>query len=523
MVRRYTHIEIAQLFGQVLAAGSTYRIARASRGARPNTSFSVDGITAKAQTMIAAGTDALLIKDGPNWLAYGQPATLIRETVRARRSRIIVREALKTAITILYRVDKPTLTELWIYESGIKKLLATYPVVNHPFSQATLRTHVGGVRNISGSEYNFVNAFDSLTGDVAPYISTSLASTGIDTDAEDLYTDTPQGSSASIQDPRPGFIDEGSTSGTHGSINPSTISNRVVRRTGAESSSLLIYFTPPGTYNINANLQVQNSNSTTGDSRESVASAEMRVQNIARVLEELDFNRLRVEITGSGSFSEDSFLEESNILSGWSFDADPKVTLLANSFIVRDATGNDGEVTNTATISITPALLNFRPIAYLSKTKAERFVGLHYFNPDGSIATDHFSLDTKLGIKQKVTFNYRDSLPQISTQDNLRYLLSHSSNDFSFPISSALTTTLRNRQHNLIPPGIAGNLSGNYVIEPEKNQVTFIRSTANEISNPNLANLIEQDLPEASYILWAAASEEEIRKLDPNGFFVLNF
>lgn len=114
MVRRYTQIEIAQLFGKVLEAGSTYRIARASRGARPNTSFSVDGITAKAQTSIAAGTDALLIKDGQNWLAYGQAPALTRSSTRARRSKIRPVVGSNTLVAVLFTRETETTIDFWV-------------------------------------------------------------------------------------------------------------------------------------------------------------------------------------------------------------------------------------------------------------------------------------------------------------------------------------------------------------------------------------------------------------------------
>ena len=125
MVRRYTTIEIAQLFGQVLAAGSTYRIVRASRGARPNTSFRIDGVTAKAQTSIAAGTDALLIKVGQEWLAYGQESTLIRETVRSRKRRFLPSQDQVSAIGTawLYSEHNGNNIEFWLYGLTEERIL----------------------------------------------------------------------------------------------------------------------------------------------------------------------------------------------------------------------------------------------------------------------------------------------------------------------------------------------------------------------------------------------------------------
>lgn len=399
-------------------------------------------------------------------------------------------------VTILYRVDNPTNSELWLYEGGQKVLLGTYPVVTHPVSLSTLQTHVAGTRDLSGSGYQFTTVQKDDSDTVRPYrlIAGTFAR---DATPETLTTIEYSDTAGTKSQSSIGSGDNQSSVSVNSSLpNGGTVSGSKTAIANLSGSATQQHRLPPGDWDFSLSLTATNNGSSI-------------VGSVSAV---------RYSITGgsSGQVNAGETVNQNTNINGFTSPRTWRRNLPQNLEIeIVGTAGGQNPSSDPTPISVdgsgsyTGSINGFRPMAYLSKNESNRFVGLKYMDAMGAYFVDYYQLDTALNAT-KTTWDYTTP-PAPSTADLNRSMVTHSYDDFIFannnPLWSLAHGTTFNNTYNIQPNG----------------DVTEFTSTLNAGTNPGLTGLIASDIPEASRILWVAALPNEAQNLDPGGHTVTSY
>ena len=373
---------------------------------------------------------------------------------------------------MLYRVDTPTHSDLYLYESGQKIFLERYPVVNFSFATATPVTHINGVTNISGAEYSEMQGVTTLAnGDIVPRRTSALANVTNTSANDEQVTDAATASATAASAPRT------ATASTENSLeNSSSISTNQTGGTEASGQSIINYALPPGAYDYSIQYTVgTNSNFIVG------SSANIGPLGGTRTF----FAPGQHQFTDSNAFNE------------WSRREYPELSIIHRAQEGAEFTPIDTPNSFSSTFTLDAFQANtFRPFAYLSKTGTHRYVGLHHLDASSQQQTDYFVIDASL-TAQKTTWGHQ-ATPQVNANDQQRSLLTHSKDDFLLPTTNALFS----RVH---VPAQRYNIQSDSVV------------TEISASSPGLSSLISSQIPEASAVLWVAALPNEARALDVGG------
>ena len=508
MARTYRVEEIAQLFGKQLAANATYQIGTAGTSKAPGQTIRVNGISARAETTIASGSQVLLVKSGGNWFAYGQPQVIRNTKTRARRRRVTSSPPTGAA-TILYRVDNVSDSELWLYEGGSKVLLGTYPVTSHPFNEETLFTHVAGVRDVSGAAYQFLSVFaDTDTRIIRPVRLLASAAAGVPgspTEDRNVLVEFTDNVGASLSSSA-NLAGQGSAnaSTTSGFLGDAFSSTSATDRASASAGALVNFQLPNGEWSLLVDLTATNSDSSQPGADGSSASNTLFFFGLSAA------SATTSDVENPAVVQIDlPFVDH-----GWVRTRPIYYGTQASSRSGRDITAADGTSSGAASVTTSIALSSYRPSAYLSKARTtgvnQRYIGVFFLDSDGLIKTDYYTVGPDLSFS-KQTWDY-GQIPDLNINDLNRSLLTYSYDDWIFD--------------NLNPYWARGHTSNrqnnNYNIQPN-GTITNFTSYENAATNPGLTALIANKIPEADRILWVAAFPREARRIDPGGHTVTKF
>ena len=349
-------------------------------------------------------------------------------------------------VSILYRVDNPTNSQIWLLEGGRKVMLGQYDLINLPVNQATIATHVAGVRNLSAAEYQFLITFgarDDQRNIFGYFLNLSAFINAADNNPEqqEFYSDQALSESISTS------FSSSSLSTNFAAQVAGFQANSDHSHTGGGASTFAIYlgsyYLPRGTYDFNARyitnrtytgpeqngfLSRTGSNIFTGPITYvgSSPSGGTGISTIAGFNDDIDELFSANPVTTSTS---------------WIRNYTPILGLRISSG-VQKSTSTAGDMSSTSSASIEPQLNNFRPIAYLAKTQNARYVALQYLDSNSVFTVDYYEISNALTFTK--TSWAKDVEPAPSVDDMQRSLITYSYDDFIFDSSNLYWTYIHN-------------------------------------------------------------------------------